>query len=69
VYEKTTGTYLDLYINELPIATTVLCLDRTPIPIEPYKNFIGSLMFVDVQGSNNPTADDFGTRYLLQWLS
>ena len=68
VYEKSTGTYLDLFVNDVAIATTVKCLDRTAIPIEPYKYFNGELMFIDTLGNSDPVASGFGTRYQLVWL-
>lgn len=69
VYEKTTGVYLDLYINNTtPIITCVLCLDRVRVVRETYQGFIGDLAFVDTQGTSDPTNSGFGTRFLLTYL-
>lgn len=68
LYEKSTGTYIDVYIADVPLGTAIKCLDRTVIPLDSYTGFIGRLIFVDNQGTSDPVASGFGTRYELQWL-
>jgi len=69
VYEKSTGTYLDLYQGNVAIGTGIKCLDRTAMPFDSYTGFVGQLMFVDTQGFDDPISSGFGTRFQLQWLS
>ena len=69
VYEKSTGTYLDLYVSDAPIALSVKCLDRVPIITDAYLGFTGYLMFMDTLGISDPVAAGFGLQYQLQWLS
>lgn len=69
IYEKTTGVYLDLFINNTTVITTCsLCLDRVRVVRETYRGFIGDLAFVDTQGTSDPTNSGFGTRFLLTYL-
>lgn len=68
VYQKSTGLYLDLYINNEPVSTTVLCLDRVRLIRQQYKGFIGDLCFIDTWGRENPTYTGLGERFLLVYL-
>ena len=68
IYEKTTGVYLDLLVNNSPIIQAVLCLDRVRVVRETYMGFIGDLSFVDTQGTSDPTNSGFGTRFQLIYL-
>lgn len=68
VYQKTTGLYLDLAINNVPIKSGVVARDRVWLIRHPYLGFVGDLMFADTQGTSDPTYDGLGTRYLLVYL-
>lgn len=69
VYTTSYGLFLDLSINDIPIATGNLCQDRNPIIIKAYLGLQGKLMFVDMKGINDPTYDELGTRYVLFYFS
>jgi hypothetical protein len=69
VYEKSTGVFLDLYVNNAPIMTGVICRDRVLLVREDYLGFVGDLAFYDTQGTSDPTNSGFGTRYLLVYLA
>ncbi|MFP3187361.1 MAG: hypothetical protein RXR52_41425 [Paraburkholderia sp.] len=68
VYQKTTGLYLDLAINNVPIKSGIVCRDRVRLIRHPYLGFVGDLMFADTQGTSDPTYDGLGARYLLVYL-
>lgn len=68
VYAKSTGVFIDLYVNDAPIMTGVICRDRVKLVRQAYLGFTGDLVFVDTQGLNDPTYDGFGTRYMLVYL-
>ena len=68
VYQKSTGLYLDLFVNNIAIVSTALCLDRACVTRRPYTGFAGSLVFCDTQGLKDPTYTGLGTRYLLCYL-
>jgi hypothetical protein len=67
VYQKRTGLYLDLYVNDAPIITGVLCRDRVWIVREAYRGFVGDLVFIDTQSVSDPIYDGLGSRFLLVW--
>lgn len=68
VYEKSTGLYLDLFVDHEPIVTTALCHDRVRIVRETYRGFVGDLSFLDTRGHADPEYTGLGTRYLLTYL-
>ena len=68
VYQKSTGLYCDVYLNNSIIIAGSLCLDRVKIVRDMYHGLIGDLAFVDQQGRNDPDYTGFGIRYLLYYL-
>jgi hypothetical protein len=66
-YQKRTGMFLDLLVNNVPIVTGAACLDRVPILRNAYSGFVGNLAFVDTQGSSDPTFDGLVDRFALVW--
>ena len=61
--------YIDILLNNLPILTGVLCLNKTRIVRDAYFGFIGDFIFVDTQGSNDPQFAELGTRYQFNYVS
>lgn len=68
VYQKSTGLYLDLTVNNVPVVTTRLCLNGVPMVIQPYLGFVGELIFLDDQGANDPDYTGLGSRFFLVYL-
>lgn len=68
VYQKSTGLYCDVYLNNSLIVAGVLCLDRVKIVRDAYHGLIGDLSFVDQQGASEPEYTGVGSRYLLYYL-
>ena len=66
-YQKRTGMFLDLVVNNVPIVSGAACLDRTPILRNAYSSFVGNLAFVDTQGASDPTFDGLADRFALVW--
>ena len=60
--------YMDLAIDNAPIASGVLCLDRTKLIRDAYLGFVGDLAFIDTLGTSDPTYDGLGDRYQLVYL-
>lgn len=67
VYQKSTGVYLDLQVNHVPVAMAVLCHDRVWLIRETYSGFVGDLTFVDTQGRDDPVYTGLGGRFLLMY--
>lgn len=77
VYQRTTGLYVDLYVNNVLIIGGVLGLNLVKIVRDAYLGFVGDLCFCDVQaptladGSVDFSSPDFtglGSRYLFLYL-
>lgn len=68
-YQKVTGLYLDLLMNDVVVLGGVICLDRVLIVRDLYFGFIGDLAFVDTQGTEDPQSAGIGSRWLLFYLS
>lgn len=75
VYQKAPGLFLDLAVNDAPIITGVVCLDRVYIVRDAYLGFDGDLAFIDTMGitdaslRRDPDYTGLGGRFLLAWLS
>jgi hypothetical protein len=65
VYQKSTGLYIDLSVNNVPVVQANLCKDRVHIAPEAYLGFVGTLRFVDTIGALDPVYSGLGSRYLL----
>jgi hypothetical protein len=65
LYQKTTGMYLDLAINEAVVITGALCRDRVKIVRYGYLGFAGDLAFIDTQGAQDPEYQGLGDRWQL----
>lgn len=59
------GLEVTLYVNNTVIIAGVLALNLVRIVRDTYLGFSGDLYFVDTQGSDNPTYDELGSRFLL----
>ena len=68
VYAKTTGVFVDLYVNNAPVVTGVIAQHANRIVREPYRGFAGDLALFDTQGSADPEYAGLGTRWVLGYL-
>lgn len=62
------GVFLDLYVNEVLLVAGAICQDRNRLVRSAYIGFAGDLMFEDLQGTEDPTADGLGSRFQLVYL-
>lgn len=67
VYQKTTGLYVDLAVNDVPLVYGVLALNLNFIVREAYLGFDGDFSFNDITGADDPTYDGLGVRFVLLW--
>jgi len=63
------GLLIDILVDEAPVVQGVLCLDQNRLIRYPYLGFVGDLVFVDTQGSQDPEYSGLGSRYQLLYLS
>lgn len=68
IYQKSTGLFADLYVNDSLIIGGVLALDANRIVRSAYLGFIGDLAFFDMHGSDDPIAEGLGIRWILVYL-
>jgi len=68
IYQRSTGLYSDLYVDNTLIIGGVICQNLNRIVRDAYLGFIGDLGFFDTQGINDPEYTGLGSRYLLIYL-
>ena len=68
LYQKSTGFFCDLYVNDALIIGGVICENLNRIVRSIYLGFVGDLIFEDTQGTNDPSSPGLGTRYILLYL-
>ena len=68
VYQKSTGLFMDVLVNDVLIIGGVICENLNRIVRSLYLGFIGDFSFVDTQGTSDPYYAGIGTRYYLLYL-
>lgn len=63
-----TGLFLSLFVNDLPIVQGFQCVNQCLLVRESYLGFIGDLAFTDTQGDSDPVYTGLGSRFLLLYL-
>jgi hypothetical protein len=69
VRQRSTGLFIDLFVNDAPIITSVICQNRNRIVRDAYLGFIGDLAFFDTQGTDDPVWTGLGARWVLGYLT
>jgi len=69
LYTRTQGLCCDLYINDSLIIGGVICQNVNFIVRDSYLGFLGDLMFVDTQSSDDPSSPGLGSRYVFMYLT
>lgn len=67
IYQKRTGLYADITVNDRLVLSGVLGRDRTWLVRGAHFGFPGDLTFIDGQGGSDPHYTGLGTRYRLVW--
>jgi hypothetical protein len=65
LYQKATGLYCNVYVNNSLIIGGVICQNLNKIVRDVYLGFIGDIFFYDSQGTSDPSTPGLGTRYKL----
>lgn len=68
IYQRSTGLYVDLYINDTLIIGGVIARNQVRLVRNFYFGFAGDLAFVDTQGGDDPSYDGLGSRWALMYL-
>lgn len=69
LYQKRTGLYLDLVVNNVQVCYGALCLSGYPLIKNTYHGFTGNLVFVNQTGSDTPYYTGLGTTFLLYYVA
>lgn len=74
IYEKSSGLYMDVYVNDVLIIGGVICLNGKAIVRTAYLGFVGDLAFFDNQpsalnGPADPVYTGLGTRWPLYYFA
>lgn len=67
LYQKATGFFVDLYVNDLLILGGIICENLNRIVRSVYLDFVGDLYFNDTQGTDDPTYTGLGSRFQFLW--
>lgn len=67
VYQKRTGLFVDLSVNDVVVLSGILARDRTWLVRGAHFGFPGDLTFVDRQGVSDPAHTGLGSRFALVW--
>ena len=65
VYQRTTGLFVDVGINDALVIAGVIALDRNWIVRDLYRGLIGDLAFWDSMGTEDPIYTGLQSRYFL----
>jgi hypothetical protein len=69
IFQKSTGVFCSLWVNDIPTIRTRICRDRVNIIQFKYLGFLGDLQFHDQEGLEDPEYTGIGERYLLKYFS
>ena len=69
IYQKPQGVFVDINADGVDIVVGIIARDAVPLMCRNYMGFIGNLLFVDTQGSSDPTYDGLGSRFSLVYLT
>jgi hypothetical protein len=69
VYQKPQGVFVDLNVDGVDIVAGVIARDAVPLVCREYAGFAGNLLFIDTQGSSDPSYDGLGSRFNLVYLT
>jgi hypothetical protein len=69
VYQKTTGLFVDVGLDNALIIAGVLAYDRNRIVRDVYRGFSGDIAFWDSQGTDDPYYTGIGIRWFLGYWS
>lgn len=68
IYQLSTGMFMDVLVNDVAIISGVICRNNVRIVQSRYLGFIGDLVWLDMQGGDDPNWTALGTRFILVYL-
>lgn len=68
VFEERNPIFMDVYLNNAPVVSSVLCRNNTKIIRDSYLGYIGDFAFQDTIGDEDPVYTGLGSRWqLIYW--
>ena len=65
VYQKPQGVFVDINADGVDISVGTIARDAVPLISREYAGFAGNLLFIDSQGSADPSYEGLGDRFAL----
>lgn len=69
VYQKPQGVFMDINADGVDISVGTIARDAVPLISREYAGFSGNLLFIDSQGSADPSYEGLGDRFALVYLT
>ena len=69
IYQKPQGCFVDINADGVDIVVGIIGRDAVPLVCREYAGFIGNLIFIDTQGSDDPSYEGLGDRWTLVYLT
>ena len=63
LYQRSSGFYCDVYVNNTLVIGGVVCENLNRIVRDKCLGFVGDVFFYDTQGTDNPSFPGLGTRF------
>lgn len=67
--QRESAIYMDLSVNDVPLIQGVPCLYANKMVRYSYLGFSGDLVFLDSQGTSDPTYSGLGGRFKLFYMT
>lgn len=65
IYQRSTGLYMNVWLDDTMVVAGAICQNLNPVVHADYLGLGGDFVFVDTQGSDDPTYDGLSGRYVL----
>lgn len=69
LFQYTYGLFASVYVGDVLIIASVLCQNFNRIVRSTYLGFVGDLVFLDTQGTDDPIYTGLGSRFVLLYLT
>jgi hypothetical protein len=61
--------FVDISVEDVDVVVSVIARDAVPLMCREYVGFVGNILFIDTQGSDDPSYEGMGSRFTLNYLT